>query len=75
MIMIFPIIRALAIVLLALSSQVMSACVNDPDFKWPSYTEVGNPMKNCTQIRIEPASREAMCPIPEVNVAWNLLRG
>jgi hypothetical protein len=75
MIMISPIIRALAIVLLALSSQVMSACVNDPDFKWPSYTEVGNPMKNCTQIRIEPASREAMCPIPEVNVACPLTCG
>jgi hypothetical protein len=74
MIMISPIIRALAIVL-ALSSQAMSTCVNDPDFEWPSYIEDENPMKSCTQIRIEPASREAMCPIPEVNVACPLTCG
>ena len=73
MIMISPIIRALAIVL-ALSSQAMSTCVNDPDFEWPSYIEDENPM-SCTQIRIEPASREAMCPIPEVNVACPLTCG
>jgi hypothetical protein len=74
MIMISPIIRVLAIVL-ALSSPVMSACINEPDFEWPSSIEDGIPMKSCTQIRMEPASREAMCPIPEVNVACPLTCG
>ena len=61
-------IRALAI-LLALSSQAMAACVNDPEFEWPSYTDDGNPMQNCIQIRMKSERREAMCPIPEVNAA------
>ena len=67
--MIMITIWALAIVLALSSQQVMSACVNNPDFEWPSNTDDGNPMKNCTQIRMEPARREAMCPIPEVNFA------
>jgi hypothetical protein len=61
-------IKSLALVI-ALSTQVLSVCINDPDFIWTSTTDTGNPKKNCKQIRNKEARRVDMCPIPEVNAA------
>jgi hypothetical protein len=61
-------IKYLALVL-ALSTQALSACVNDPTFEWGSVTDSGNPKKNCKQIRNKEERRAAMCLISEVNAA------
>ena len=61
-------IKYLALVL-ALSTQALSACVNDPTFEWGSVTDSGNPKKNCKQIRNKETRRAAMCLISEVNAA------
>ena len=61
-------IKSLALVL-ALSIQVLSICVNNANFTYVSLTDDGNPQKNCKQIRNKEERRVAMCPIAEVNDA------
>ena len=60
-------IKSLALVL-ALSTQALSVCVNDPDF-FLIDTGNGNKELNCKQIRNKEERRAAMCLISEVNAA------
>ena len=46
-----------------------AACLNSPNFQYPSTTDVGSPMKNCKQIRNNERRRLSMCQIKEVNDA------
>ena len=61
--------KSLALLVLVLSTQVLSACVNNANFTYGSLTDDGNPQKNCKQIRNKEERRVAMCPIAEVNDA------
>ena len=62
-------IKSLATLVIAyLPGLVSSACLNDPNFEYPSPVDLNAP-KNCKQIRNKETRRQAMCTIKAVNQA------
>ena len=59
--------KALAIVIALFQGSAYAYCGNNATFTAISYTDDGNPSKNCKQIRQKEERRQAMCPKADVN--------